>query len=130
MSRPPQSALQFLLARLEKSTGGRKETITADFGNKPMKTIPTDTFSEPLPQLDTPHIQHSQINTRKVDADEALDYFYLIRCPAVLSEGVMLTQLRPLAHKPYLIRLLEPRLVGHTSSRRRYSSIRKDRVGE
>jgi hypothetical protein len=65
-----------------------------------------------------------------VDADERLDHFSLTPCPAALPENILPTQVRPPAHKPDIIILLEPRLVSHTSSRRRYSVIRKIQRGE
>jgi hypothetical protein len=73
------TALQLRLILLVHSNGGRWETITADFGNKPVKIFTTDTFGEPLPQLDTPPIQHSQMTTHKVDANEGFDHSSLTR---------------------------------------------------
>jgi hypothetical protein len=46
----------------------------------------------------------------------------------ILSRDILPTTVRPSAHKPDYIRLLEPRLVGHTNGRRRYSSIRKIQI--
>jgi hypothetical protein len=56
--------------------------------------------------------------TRKMDADEGLGLSFLIRCAAALHGDILPIQLRPPAHKPNFIRLLEPRLVGHTFTRR------------
>jgi hypothetical protein len=125
------SALQLLITLLVQSNGRCWEIITADIGHKPIKTFTTDTFSEPLPTLDTPSIQHSQMPTRKVDADEGLDHSFLTHCPAVISTDILPSHLIPPAHKLGFIRLLEPRHVGHTSSRSRryvYLSSRKFQI--
>jgi hypothetical protein len=67
---------------------------------------------------------------RRVAADEGLDRSSLIRCPVVLQEGSLPAQLQPQAHNLDVIRLVEPRVVNHTSSRRRYSSIYRIQIGE
>jgi hypothetical protein len=85
---------------------------------------------EPLPELDTPSLHHCLMTTRRVDADEGLDYSSLTCCPAALPEDILPTELRPPTHKPEFIRILEPRLVGHTSSRRKYSSCHIIHIGE
>jgi hypothetical protein len=61
---------------------------------------------------------HNHLTTRKVNEDEGLDPTSLTRCPALLHDDILPAQLRPLAHKSDFIRLMEPRLIGHTSSRR------------
>jgi hypothetical protein len=125
------SALQHLLSQPEQTNGGRLETNTADFGSKPIKTFTSDTFHELYPQPDTPSIHHNQMPTTRVNANECLDHSSLLtRCPGVLLVDNLPAQHRPQAHKPGFIRLLEPRLVGHTSPRRRYSSIRKIQTRE
>jgi hypothetical protein len=47
----------------------------------------------------------------------------------ILHALILPSALRPPAHKPDFIRLLEPRLVGHTNDGRRYSSMKKIQVG-
>ena len=122
------NALQLLLSLMERHNGGRWETITADFGNKPIKsftrTSPTYTPLDCHP----PHPTH--MPTRLVDADEGLSPDSLTSCPAILPPEILPPALRPPAHKPDFIRLLEPRFVGHNNGRRRYSSIRKIQIGE
>jgi hypothetical protein len=66
--------------------------------------------------------------TRLVAPDEGLSPDSFTSCPAILQEDLLPSSLRPPAsHKPDFIRLLEPRFVGHTNGRRRYSSIQ---IGE
>jgi hypothetical protein len=78
------SALQLLLTQLEQSKEGRWETITSDFGNKHIKTFIAGTFSELLPQVDAPPIQHSQMTALRVNAYyEGLDHSSLARCPVI-----------------------------------------------
>jgi hypothetical protein len=122
--------IQLLRTLLQQSNEGRWETITAGFNSKPIQTFTTDRISGSLSLLCGSAIQHSQMTTRIVDADEGLDYSSLFHCPANLPEDILPTHLRTLAHKFYLIRLLGPRLEGRTSSRRRCSSIRKIQMVE
>jgi hypothetical protein len=68
--------------------------------------------------------------TRLVVANEGLSPESLTSCPVILPENKLPSILRPLAHKPDFIRLLEPRFVGHSNGRRRYSSIQKIQIGE
>jgi hypothetical protein len=124
------NALQLLLTLLEHSKGGRWKTITADFGSKPSKSFTSHTFSVPLPHIDTPSFHRNQMSTRRVDAEEGLDHSSITRCPAALRENILPIKLGSPAHKPDFIRLLEPRLVGHTLSRRRYSTTRKIQTRE
>jgi hypothetical protein len=106
------NALQHLPTLLEQSNGVRWETITADFGNKPIKPFTSDTFMEPLPSIGAPFSQHGHMATRRVNAYEGLDHSSLTRCPGVLPKDVMPTQLRPPSYELDFIRLLEPRLFG------------------
>jgi hypothetical protein len=68
--------------------------------------------------------------TRLVAADEGLSPDSLTSCPAILHTEILPPALRPPAHKPDFIRFLEPRYVGHTNGRRRYSSIKKIQIGK
>jgi hypothetical protein len=68
--------------------------------------------------------------TRPVDAIDGLDSSSITLYLAVLPKDILRAQLRPQAQKPDFIPLVEPGLVGHTSSRRRFSSIHKIRIGE
>jgi hypothetical protein len=121
-------ALHLLLSQLERYNGGRWETITADLGNKHIKSFASPiTINTPLdyhspPCLDTP--------TRLVAADEGTSPDSLTCCRAVLPGELLPHSLRPIAHKPDFIRLLEPMFIGHSNNIRRYSSIRNIRIGE
>jgi hypothetical protein len=75
-----------------------------------------------------PCIRHPDRPTRIFDA-ESLDIPYITLCHALMPEEILLPRLRPQAHKHVFI-LLEPRLVGHTSSRRLQSSILKIYIKE
>jgi hypothetical protein len=82
---------------MERHNGGRWETITADFGNKPIKS-----FGSPAPThtpLDChpPHPIH--IPTSLVVADEGLSPDSLTSCPAILPADILSPALRPSAHK-------------------------------
>jgi hypothetical protein len=68
--------------------------------------------------------------TGLVVVDEGLSPDSLTSCPAILPAEILPPALRPLAHKPDRIRLLEPRFVGHTNGRRRYSSIENIQIAE
>jgi hypothetical protein len=122
-----KNALQLVLSLMESHHGGRWERITADFGNRPTKqstsTAPIHTpFDCHPPQLIHTH-------TRLVTIDEGLSPDSLTTCNAILPDEIF-PSLRPPAHKPDFIRLLEPRFVGHTNGRRSYSSIENIQIGE
>jgi hypothetical protein len=68
--------------------------------------------------------------TRFVAADEGNSLDSLTSCPAVLPKDPLPSLIRPSAHKLNLIRLLEPKFVGHLNPRRRYSWIEKIQIGE
>jgi hypothetical protein len=75
--------------------------------------------------------QHNHMTTRKVNVDEDRDPTSLTCCPTMLHDDILTAQLRPHARKPPdFIRLLEPRLIGHSTSWRRYSSIREIQIGQ
>jgi hypothetical protein len=122
------SALQLLLSLLERHNGGRWGTITADFGNKPIKSFTsTKPIYNPL-DCHPSHFTHMPI--RLATVDEGLSPGSLNSCPAILPEDLLPSTLRPPAHRPYFIRLLEPRFVGHANGRRRYCSIKYIKRGE
>jgi hypothetical protein len=68
--------------------------------------------------------------TRLVVANEGLSPDSLTSCLAIVLTEILPPALRPPAHNPDVIRLLEPRYVGHTNGRRRYSSIKQIQIGE
>jgi hypothetical protein len=68
--------------------------------------------------------------TRLVVADEGLSTDSLTSCHAIVPDEILPSVLRPPAHKPDFIRLLKPKFVGHTSDRRRHSSIKEIQIGE
>jgi hypothetical protein len=122
------SALHLLLSFLERHNGGRRETITADFGNKSIESLTSPTlihtpldFHPPLP---------THMPTCLIGVDEGVSTDSLTSCPAILPDEILPSVLRPPAYKPDLIRLLEPRFVGHTNGRRRYFSTKKIQIGE
>jgi hypothetical protein len=122
-----------LLSLLERNNGGRWDTITADFGNKPIKPF---TPPSPLDHQDTtrlpicPPPPPTHMPIRMVDANEGNSFVSLTPCPAVLPEDLLPSSLRPPARKPNFIRILEPRFIGHTNARCRFSSIEKIQIGE
>jgi hypothetical protein len=65
-----------------------------------------------------------------VHLNEGLSPDSLTSCHAILHDEILPPALRPPAHKPNFIRLLEPRLVGHTNGRRRDSLMKKTQIGE
>jgi hypothetical protein len=121
-------ALQLPLTLMERHNGGRWETITADFGNKPTKSFTSPTLIHTPLDCHPTHSTHTP--TRLVVADEGLSHETHTSCPAVFHEETRPSVLRPPAHKPDFIRLLEPGFVSHTNERRRYSSIKKIQIGE
>jgi hypothetical protein len=99
-----------------------------DFGNIPIKSY---TSTSPiLTTLDCQPSHPTYISTHLVALDKGLSPDSLTSCPTVLPEDILPSALRPPAHKPDFIRLVEPRFVGHTNGRHRYPSIKKIQIGE
>jgi hypothetical protein len=116
-------APQLLLSLLERHNGGRWETITIDFGNKPIKSFASHTI------IHTPLDYHpppcTNMPARFVVVDEGNFPDSLTSSPAVLPDDKLPSLLKPSAHKPDFIRLLEATFVGHSNAKRRYSSTKK-----
>jgi hypothetical protein len=80
------SAIQLLLSLMEHHNGGRWKTITANFGNKPIKSFTSTTpIHNPL-DCHPPHPTH--MPTRLVVAAEGLSPGSLTVCPAILPEDI------------------------------------------
>jgi hypothetical protein len=125
-------ALQLLLSLLERHNGGRWETITADFGNIPIKSFTSLTLIHTPLGCHPPHPTH--MPTRLVAHIHLL--FYRLSTDSITSRRAILPDeippsvFRPPAHTPDFNRFLEPIFVGHTNGRRRYSSIKNIQIGE
>jgi hypothetical protein len=65
--------------------------------------------------------------TPLVAADEGIS---LTSCHVVVPDELLPPSLRPPAHKPDFIRLLEPIFIGHSNNKRRSFSIREIQIGE
>jgi hypothetical protein len=110
---------------MERHSGGRWETITADFGNKPInKSLTSTTLIHNPFDCHPPHMP-----TRLVVVDQGMSPDSLTSYHAILPEDILPSVLRP-QHKSDFIRVLEPEFVGRTNGRRRYSSTKKIQIGE
>jgi hypothetical protein len=90
---------------------------------------PLKTLQPPLPStirtlLGCHPSPPTHMSSRMVDADEGNSSHSLTCCPAALPEDLFPSSLRPPAPEPGLIRLPQPRFIGHANARRRYPSIR------
>jgi hypothetical protein len=103
-----------------------RETIRVDIGNKLIIPVASPTTIHAT--LDYPP-SCIDMTTRLVVADEGISPDSLTSCPVVFPDELMPPSLRLPAHKPDFIRLLVPRFVKHSNTKRRLSSIRKIQIG-